>query len=436
MLKGISLTEFNMFLHMAPHYFKFLSYVLENSSPTVMTKILGLFKLSHSRRLHKQTTYVVVMENLAFGCSPGQMYDIKGILRRRYDFSDSESDDGDRESHARRRATDGDSDSLHTSASTGGGNDALSTPHVAVKLPVLLDGNLAERIPIPVRQSDLDVINQAILNDTGFLCRAGVIDYSILMLFDEDRREVVFGLIDYLHQFDFLKKMESTSKAGLTFRNPTVISPVSYRRRFVNAMHRYLVGIEEELELRMRKRCYPPRGKKAGTAITTGGSLTSTVLQGVKGASGGDSVDGRDSSSSRQRSAPDARASAQAGASASVSFDVSSGGGSGSGGTGGDDSNAPTSASSFAESVASAEPQTAVTIAAPTDANLELVLNASRRRGRSLSHVSLSHDAVAYDFDAGKAHSDGEDFSSTSSDDNCLKGSQAIIDAMLPEFDD
>lgn len=65
---------------------------------------------------------------------------------------------------------------------------------------------------------------------------------------------MVVGLIDYLHQFDFLKKMESTSKASLTFRNPTVVSPLSYRRRFLNAMHRYFFGIERELEVRVRRR--------------------------------------------------------------------------------------------------------------------------------------------------------------------------------------
>ena len=49
--------------------------------------------------------------------------------------------------------------------------------------------------------------------------------------------------------------MESTSKASFTFRDPTVISPISYRRRFMNAISRYFVGIEKELEIRMRKRC-------------------------------------------------------------------------------------------------------------------------------------------------------------------------------------
>jgi AraC-like DNA-binding protein len=252
-LKGISVTEFNMFVHMAPKYFKFMTKVIETDSPTIITKIVGLYKISHSRRLLKHTEYVVAMENFSYGYPPGQMYDLKGIFRRRYN-------QGDRNSYS------------------------VSNVQVSMNVPVLLDGNLAERIPVPVSQTDLDVIETAIQNDTSFLCRAGVIDYSIvrffsirpphfmemiptsdiaivlhlcpsqLLRFDEDKRRVVVGLIDYLHQFDFLKKMESTSKASLTFRNPTVVSPLSYRRRFLNAMHRYFFGIERELEVRVRRR--------------------------------------------------------------------------------------------------------------------------------------------------------------------------------------
>lgn len=404
MLKGISLTEFNMFLHMAPHYFKFMAHVLEQQSPTVMTKILGLFKLSHSRRLHKQTTYVVVMENLAFGCSPGQMYDIKGILRRRYDpGSDSEETEGDEldEVMDGRRFGGSQEDAFFQGGST-------LNPHARVKLPVLLDGNLAERIPIPVSQTDLDVINEAIQSDTSFLCRAGVIDYSILMLFDEERREVVFGLIDYLHQFDFLKKMESTSKAGLTFRNPTVISPVSYRRRFVNAMHRYLVGIEQELELRMRKRCY---GSKTKT------QLQKLLQQPTQGGTGNGDI-----SSRRRRLQP--------------SLEASSGlvenGGSSNANTA--EKDAPRLSSGLlAENLRRRKAKTSSSGGGP---DLLVVNSGDRKRGHSLSHVSLGGNAASYDHAGGKAHSDGEDFSSTSSDDNCLKGSQAVIDAMLPEFDD
>ncbi|KAG1711024.1 hypothetical protein DVH05_013742 [Phytophthora capsici] len=259
-LKGISVTEFNMFVHMAPKYFKFISRVVENPTPTVITKIVGLFKLSHSRRLLKHTEYVVIMENFSYGFPPGQMYDLKGILRRRYNASSSGEEDH------------------HESFNN------ISNVQVSMNLPVLLDGNYSERMPVPVAQPGLEVIETAIQNDTGFLCRAGVIDYSLLLRFDEDKRQVIVGLIDYLHQFDFLKKMESTSKASLTFRNPTVISPISYRRRFMNAMSRYFVGIEKELEIRMRKRCGKPGGRPIGALSASPAVTPNTSTQSASNA--------------------------------------------------------------------------------------------------------------------------------------------------------
>lgn len=143
-----------MFMHMAQEYFQFMANVVQSQSETVITKIVGLYKITHYRRLQKHSTYVVVMENLSFGFSPGQMYDIKGLLRRRYHYSSSDDE----------------RDSLLD----------ISKVQAAVELPVLLDGNLAERIPVPVSQIDLAVIEKAIENDTKFLCQAGVIDYSLV----------------------------------------------------------------------------------------------------------------------------------------------------------------------------------------------------------------------------------------------------------------
>lgn len=167
------------------------------------------------------------------------------------------------------------------------------------------------------------------------------------MLFDEEQRQIVFGLIDYIHQFDFLKKMESTSKASLTFRDPTVISPISYRRRFMNAINRYLVGIELELEMRMRKR---PRGAKNYRKQLSNGSKS-------------------------DRKAKD-RASITNGFDAKVVDEIW-----------------------------------------------------PHKRSHSLSHISAD---TSYDHNAALPHSDGEEFSSSSSDDYCLKESQALLTALLP----
>ncbi|POM73413.1 Phosphatidylinositol-4-phosphate 5 kinase-like protein, partial [Phytophthora palmivora] len=124
-LKGISVTEFNMFVHMAPKYFKFISRVVDVPTPTVITKIVGLFKVSHSRRLLKHTEYVVIMENFSYGFPPGQMYDLKGILRRRYNASSSDDEDHHEPFNS------------------------VSNVQVSMNLPVLLDGNFSERIPVP-----------------------------------------------------------------------------------------------------------------------------------------------------------------------------------------------------------------------------------------------------------------------------------------------
>ena len=59
-----------------------------------------------------------------------------------------------------------------------------------------------DRIPVPVVSKDLEVFHAAIENDTEFLCKLGVIDYSLLLAFDENNRQLFVGVIDYIHQYD------------------------------------------------------------------------------------------------------------------------------------------------------------------------------------------------------------------------------------------
>ena len=40
-----------------------------------------------------------------------------------------------------------------------------------------------------------------------------MVDYSILVGFDEDNHEVVVGIIDYLRKYDIIKKMERVGKS-------------------------------------------------------------------------------------------------------------------------------------------------------------------------------------------------------------------------------
>ena len=148
-LKEIPLSEFNMFVHMAPAYFEYMSGVMEKNTPTAMSKILGLYKITRSQNGNKKTAYVIVMENLLMGCAVSQLYDLKGLVRRRY-VETTKSDDAE---------------TLKKGTGT-----------------VLQDGNFMDRIPVPVLQSDLNIFHAAIEKDTELLCSLGVIDYSLVRI--------------------------------------------------------------------------------------------------------------------------------------------------------------------------------------------------------------------------------------------------------------
>ncbi len=89
----------------------------------------------------------------------------------------------------------------------------------------------------------------SINNDTLFLSRQNIVDYSILLGIDEEKREIVMGIIDYLHQYTWDKQIETGVKslgkiAGQS--TPTVISPGSYKDRFRQAMERYFMAIPDQ----------------------------------------------------------------------------------------------------------------------------------------------------------------------------------------------
>uniref|UniRef100_A0A0G4GEM8 PIPK domain-containing protein n=1 Tax=Chromera velia CCMP2878 TaxID=1169474 RepID=A0A0G4GEM8_9ALVE len=110
--------------------------------------------------------------------------------------------------------------------------------------PVLWDQNFREYTkgyPMQVRLQDMRSIESGIYNDTLLLSKLEVVDYSLLLLVDEEKREMAMGMIDFYRQYTWDKQFESVGKAvvlnamqaGLT---PTVLSPSHYQQRFRQAM--------------------------------------------------------------------------------------------------------------------------------------------------------------------------------------------------------
>ena len=82
----------------------------------------------------------------------------------------------------------------------------------------------------------------SILNDTLFLSIINIIDYSILVGIDEEKHELVIGIIDYMRQYDIIKQMERVGKSVSMIagaQQPTIIQPQAYKMRFQNAMEKF-----------------------------------------------------------------------------------------------------------------------------------------------------------------------------------------------------
>lgn len=196
--------------------------------------------------------------------------------------SGSESDDDNKSS------TSGSSEENEAAPSElrqRGAQDATHKSSTATST-VFLDGDFLEYTngrPLPINDRSKALFHNSILNDTLFLSMINVLDYSILVGIDEERMELVVGIIDFMvcilsplfffngslpkkncilliylfvlrffptfsskRQYDILKQMERVGKSipmVVGSEAPTIIQPPLYKARFTNAMERYFFTV-------------------------------------------------------------------------------------------------------------------------------------------------------------------------------------------------
>ncbi|KAF2609038.1 hypothetical protein F2Q68_00046250 [Brassica cretica] len=209
-IKQVVKTELDSFEDFATEYFKYMKESLSSGSPTCLAKILGIYQVSikHSKGGKETKMDLMVMENLFYNRRISRIYDLKGSARSRYN------------------------------PNTSG---------------VLLDMNLLEALrtePIFLGSKAKRSLERAIWNDTSFLATVDVMDYSLLVGFDEDRKELVLGIIDFMRQYTWDKHLETWVKAsgilgGPKNAAPTIISPKQYKKRFRKAMTTYFLTVPE-----------------------------------------------------------------------------------------------------------------------------------------------------------------------------------------------
>jgi 1-phosphatidylinositol-3-phosphate 5-kinase len=207
-LKSLSPVETQAFLRFAPAYFNIMAEALFHELPTVIAKMLGFYQIIIKNPITGTEIKwdVLVMENLFYDRSPTRIFDLKGSMRNR------------------------------KIQSTGEQNE------------VLLDENMVEFIyesPLFTREHSKKLLRASVFNDTLFLARQNVMDYSLMVAVDEARKELVVGIIDCIRTYTWDKKLESWIKdrgfAGGGRNRPTVTSPKEYKSRFREAMARYVL---------------------------------------------------------------------------------------------------------------------------------------------------------------------------------------------------
>ncbi|OCF33504.1 1-phosphatidylinositol-3-phosphate 5-kinase [Kwoniella heveanensis BCC8398] len=205
--KEISRLEMDALTKFAPAYFEYTRKAFQGQRPTVLAKIYGFFKIGYRNAItgRYMRMNVLVMENLFYERRFSKIYDLKGSMRNR-----------------------------------------LIQPTGRVN-EVLLDENLMEIVykhPLYLRDHAKRILRTALFNDTLFLSNLNVMDYSLVVGVDSERRELVVGIVDYIRTFTWDKKLESWVKdsaflGGAGKGEPTIVTPKQYKIRFRTAMERF-----------------------------------------------------------------------------------------------------------------------------------------------------------------------------------------------------
>ncbi|KAF7519677.1 hypothetical protein PCG10_009844 [Penicillium crustosum] len=207
-LKSLSPIETQAFLKFAPAYFQIMSEALFHELPSAIAKMFGFYQVIIKNPVTGMefNWFLLLMENLFYDRVPTRIFDLKGSMRNR------------------------------KVESTGERNE------------VLLDENMVDFIyetPLFAREHSKKLLGQSVWNDTLFLGRQDVMDYSLMIAIDESRNELVVGIIDCIRTYTWDKKLESWIKdkgfGGGGRNRPTVTSPREYKGRFREAMARYVL---------------------------------------------------------------------------------------------------------------------------------------------------------------------------------------------------
>ncbi len=198
--------------------------------PSALAKILGAYKIKikYNKSNKIETIYIILMENLFYGKSENETkntiksYDLKGSKSNRYiSIKDQKL------------------------------NQVLPDTNFKIDFngePIVLEKNMSE------------LLKAAIHNDSLILSKMNVVDYSLLLIIDENEainseinninknnfsiKSIRLGIIDYIRKYTWDKQLEHVGKVIINrLQVPTIVNPVNYKERFKEAIDKYFIGI-------------------------------------------------------------------------------------------------------------------------------------------------------------------------------------------------
>eukprot|EP00775_Hariotina_reticulata_P003719 gene3719-3981_t len=235
-VKSLSKPEKASFLEFAPAYFEHMAQTAASGRATTLAKVAGVYSISvrtqgggtglssgqgqggQAGPFKDGVIDVLVMENIFYDRQISRIYDLKGSERSRFNA------------------------------------DAAANPQDAGA--VHLDDNLRRsnlQAPILVDQCLLRSMERALWADTSFLSGLGVMDYSLLVGVDRESNQLVVAIIDFIRTYTWDKQLETWVKSsgilGGNGKEPTIISPKQYMRRFRAAISGYFTVVPDGHEV-------------------------------------------------------------------------------------------------------------------------------------------------------------------------------------------
>lgn len=219
-----------MFIETGFQYFHHNAKFLFHKMPSALAKILGAYKIK--RKSQKSTKienfYIILMENLFYGKDQEntkdsiKAYDLKGSKLNRYISNKHKLD-----------------------------NHVLPDTNFKIDFngePIVLEKNMAE------------LLKAAIHNDSLILSKMNVVDYSLLLIIDENEvinkeinadnknnfniKSMRLGIIDYIRKYTWDKQLEHVGKIIINgLQVPTIVNPTNYKERFKEALDKFFIGI-------------------------------------------------------------------------------------------------------------------------------------------------------------------------------------------------